>query len=119
MYSVTAVTITVPPVPENFTAVSAAMTIQFSWSSALPPRFTAEYTLTCLSLVVGVDPVTMTYAEAGTYNLEGFRPATDYRCSVFASNDDGKSPLSYINVTTVDESEFCMITLEKRDFRYC
>lgn len=106
-----------PPIPENFTAFSAAMTVQFSWSTTLPLRLSADYNLTCLSLVAGVDPVITTYVNAGTYTLGGFRPATEYSCSVFASNDDGKSPPTYVNVTTVEESEFCISSLE-REFRH-
>ena len=58
-----------------------------------------------MSLVEGVDTLIMTYTEAGRYTLGGFRPATAYNCSVFATNVIGNSALSIVNVTTVDESE--------------
>ena len=94
--------------PENISAVSTSMRIQFSWSP--PPllktsTIITSYTLTCRSRVAGVDSVAVTYAEAGTYNPGGFRPATGYNCSIFASNSAGDGPTTDISVITMDESE--------------
>ena len=57
------------------------------------------------AIVAGVDTVTMTYAEAGNYSLGGFRPSTEYNCSVFASNIAGDGPPTSIGVITMNESE--------------
>ena len=64
-----------------------------------------NYHLTCVSLEEGVDPVITTYNETESYTVEGFRPATQYNCSVFAANDIGNSPVYYTNVITQDDSE--------------
>ena len=65
-----------------------------------------NYTLTCTAKVLGDNPVIMmTYVEAGSYTLGGFRPSTQYICSVFASNMVGSGPSASINATTLDECE--------------
>ena len=51
----------------------------------------------------GIDDVMKTFAEAGSYTLGGFRPATVYNCSVFGSNSAGDSPFSTVSVKTQDE----------------
>ena len=100
-------------VPENFTAVRIdSREIQFSWSS-LPDIEAADhrptsmnlcsYILTCRSNASGVTPVALTYSEAGSYTLGGFRPATEYNCSLFASCSARSGPSSSINVTTMDD----------------
>jgi hypothetical protein len=60
----------------------------------------------------GVDPliIIMVYADAGSYSLGGFRPATMYNCSIVATNSIGNSvPSRIINVTTTDESELSIV----------
>ena len=95
-----------PTSPQNFSAVSGTTTVLFSWATPLHPRALANYTLTCVSLSEAVDPLTMTYTEAGNYTLGDFRPATMYNCSVVATNSIGNStPSQIMNVTTFDESE--------------
>ena len=103
--------------PHNFTAIPDATTVLFSWYTPLYPRAVANYTLTCVSLVEMTDPLTMTYTEAGSYTLGGFRPATTYNCSIFATNVIGNSALSTVNMTTVDESEL-FILQNKQIFIY-
>ena len=96
--------------PENFYVVSTSRRVsQFSWS---PPSLLnsttviAGYTLTCTSRVAGVSTVTMNYTEIReSYSLGGFRPATEYNCSVFASNSAGDGPPASTSVTTMDDGE--------------
>ena len=94
--------------PESFSAVPAAMTVQFSWSPPSHINSTtttiANYTLTCSSRVDGVSNLTVTYAEAGSYTPAGFRPTTVYNCYVYASNMAGDGPPSNISFTTMDDS---------------
>ena len=47
----------------------------------------------------------MTYNDAGSHTLGGLRPATEYSCSVSASNSAGRGPSVSVNVTTLDESK--------------
>ena len=96
--------------PQDFIAIPDGTSIQFSWS---PPAtadrngIITDYTLTCMSIVAGVNAVIMmTYAEAGNYTLGGLRSATEYNCSVFASNGIADGPSVSISVSTSDESEF-------------
>ena len=95
--------------PENFTAIPTnSREIQFSWSSladinADSSSMILNYTLTCRPNVPGVTSVMMTYNEAGIYTLGGFRPATEYNCSVFASSSIDSGPSASINVTSLDE----------------
>lgn len=95
--------------PEDFVAVPASMTVQLSWS---PPyqlngsvTVVSNYTLICTSKIIQVDSVRETYVETGSYTLGGFRPSTEYSCSVFASNTVGRGPSASTNVTTMDESK--------------
>ena len=94
----------------NLTAVSSARSIQFSW---LPPS-----SLNSTTIIVGymfvcsprltlaeADSVFKFFDEAGSHSLEGFRPATEYNCSVLASNSAGNSLPARINVNTTDESK--------------
>ena len=104
----TAVTMA-PSSPRSFKAVSDMTTVSFSWDTPLYPSVVASYTLTCVSLAEGVDPLIMTYTEARNYTLGGFRPATAYNCSVFATNVIGNNASSVITVTTVDESELFIV----------
>lgn len=95
--------------PENFTALPTnSREIQFSWSSlsiieADPTSMTLSYTLTCRPYASGVTSVMMTYTEAGSHTLGGFRPASEYNCSMFAFNSVKSGPSVSINVTTLDE----------------
>lgn len=95
--------------PVNFAIedLPTSRRVRFSW--APPPTesdFIANYTLTCTTKVPGVVPVTTTYDKVGSHTLGGFRLATEYSCSVFASNSVGHGPSSVsINVTTSDESK--------------
>ena len=97
--------------PEGFSTESAAMSIQFSWS---PPSLLnsttiiSSYTLTCRSEVAGVNTVMNVYPNAEIYTLGGFRPATEYNCSVFASNSAGDGPPASTSVTTMDDSELAI-----------
>ena len=95
----------VPSSPQYFSAVSDMTTVLFSWATPLHPRVVANYTLTCVPLLEGVDPLIMTYTEAGSYTFGGFRPVTIYNCSIVATNNIGSSAPSVINITTVDQSE--------------
>ena len=87
-------------------ALPTSRKVQLSWS---PPStesdFINNYTLTCTTKAQGGNPVIMTYDEAGSHTLGGFRPATEYNCSVSASNSAGRGPSVSINVTTLDESK--------------
>ena len=95
---------TVPPsTPQDFTVISSALTVQFSWSHPPPPSFVSNFTVTCVSQVEEVSAMTAIFTEAGQYILDGFRPATEYSCSVFASNDAGNSLSSSRSLTTMDE----------------
>ena len=78
--------------------------VQFSWASTASD-FINNYTLTCTTKAQEGNPVIMTYDEAGSHTLGGFRPATEYNCSVSASNSVGHGPSVSINVTTLDESK--------------
>ena len=101
-----------PSSPQHFSAVSGITTVLFSWDTPLYPRALANYTLTCVSLSEAVDPLIMTYTEAGNYTLGGFRPATMYNCSIVATNSIGNSTPPHdqiINVTTSDESELSIV----------
>ena len=53
--------------------------------------------------------MTMTYIEAGTHILGGFRPGTEYNCSAFVSNIAGDGPSIRVSITLMDESEFNML----------
>ena len=86
------------------------MTVQFSWSPPPAPSFVSNYTLTCVSQVEEVSTVTSIFIEAGSYTVKGFRPATEYTCSVFASNSLGDSLSAGRTLTTMDE---CMCVLPK------
>ena len=84
------------------------MRVWFFWSPPSHLNFTtiiASYTLTCVSVSAGVDTVRTMHAEAGNHTVEGFRPATQYTCSVFASNSAGDGPTASIRLTTMDQSE--------------
>ena len=104
MYYSTAVTMA-PSSPQYFSAVSDMTTVLFSWAIPLHPIMVINYTLTCVPPSEGVDPLIMTYTEAGGYTLGGFRPATVYNCSIVAINNTDSSAPSVINITTVDQSE--------------
>ena len=95
--------------PRYFKAISDMTTVLFSWTTPLHPRAVANYTLMCVSLAEGVDPLIMTYTEARSYTLGGFRPATVYNCSIFATNVIGNSASSVVTVATVDESELSIV----------
>ena len=98
-----------PSSPQYFSAVSDMTTVLFSWATPLHPRVVANYTLTCVPLSEGIDPLIMTYTEAGSYTLGGFRPATVYNCSIVATNSIGSSAPSVINTTTVDQSKLSIV----------
>ena len=95
--------------PENFTALSTnSREIQFSWTlpshvGADPTRININYNLTCRPNTFGVTSVAMTYSEAGSHTLGGFRPATEYNCSVFAFTGTRSGPFTSVNVTTVND----------------
>lgn len=96
--------------PQEYVATNiSSRTIQFSWHSPAVTEWNGvitNYTLACDSKVDGVDSITMTYEDAGSHTLGGFRPATKYNCSVFASNTAGNSPkATIITITTKDESK--------------
>ena len=102
----TAVGVTSPSTsPETFSAVPASINVQFSWS---PPSHLnsstviASYTLICMGDMM-MNNLIMTYTEAGSYSLAGFRPSTAYNCSVHASNMAGDGPPSTIGITTMDD----------------
>lgn len=88
----------------------ASMTVQFSWSPPYQLNGTvtvvSNYTLICTSRVVQVDSVRASYVKAGSYTLGGFRPSTEYNCSIYASNPVGRGPSASINVMTMDESKY-------------
>ena len=93
--------------PGDFIAVPASMTVQFNWS---PPHqlngtvtVVSSYILTCTSRIT--ISVRATYVDAGSHTLGGFRPATEYSCSVFASNAVGRGPSATTDVVTMDESK--------------
>ena len=94
-----------PSSPQFFNAVSDTTTVLFTWAIPLHPIMVVNYTLTCVPLSEGVDPLIMISTEAGSYTLGGFRPATVYNCSIVATNCIGSSAPSVINITTVDQSE--------------
>ena len=95
--------------PENFTALPTnSREIQFSWT--LQSHFGADstsmnisYNLTCRPNVFGVTSVVMTYSEAGSHTLGGFRPATEYNCNIFAFSGNRSGPSTSVNVTTIDD----------------
>ena len=95
--------------PENFTALPTnSREIQISWT--LPSHFGADsismnisYNLTCRPNAFGVTSVVMTYSEAGSHTLGGFRPATEYNCSIFAFSGNRSGPSTSVNVTTIDD----------------
>ena len=96
--------------PQEYVATNiSSRIVQFSW---YPPAITEQngvitnYTLACSPKVDGVNSITKIYEDAGSYTLGGFRPATEYNCSVFASNAAGNSPkASIITIITQDESK--------------
>ena len=63
-----------------------------------------SYNLTCRPNVFGVTSVVMTYSEAGSHTLGGFRPATKYNCSIFAFSGNRSGPLTSDTVTTPGDS---------------
>ena len=65
-----------------------------------------------------MNTVTNVYPDTGMYTLEGFRPATEYNCSVFASNRAGDGPPASTTVTTLDDSELAVSKL-KNQFSCC
>ena len=78
----------------------------FSWSPA-PTQHNGVITGYFLSCVPasGGNTISMRYTAAGTFTLGGFTPATSYNCSISASNSQGNGPVTYMLVTTPDDSE--------------
>ena len=102
-----------PPqaMPQSFTALPGATIVHFIWTSPSPNVTICGYNLTCTPMIRGLDSITVTYTKAEThidlYTLRfmGFRPATEYGCTVFAFNSAGNGPPAEINITTVDEGK--------------
>ena len=97
--------------PQPFSAVPEATIVHFFWTSPSPDVTVCGYNLTCTPMIhgLGSNAITVTYTKAEThtnlYTLMGFRPATEYRCMVFAFNSAGNGPPAEINITTVDEGK--------------
>ena len=75
--------------------------VTFSWAPpdvALRNGEITEYTITCDS--DGSRAVSVTVAEAGSHNVEGFSPSTTYNCSVVATNSAGSGPPASLTFTT-------------------
>ena len=95
---------TVAPMNFAIEVLPTSRKVQFSWDPlSTESEFITNYTLNCTTKVQGGNPVIMTYNEAGSYTLGGFQPATEYNCSVSASNSAGHGPSVSITVTTLDE----------------
>ena len=96
-----------PPTPFEFTPQRPGVNVEFFWS---PPDLLrrngdiTNYTLTCTPVgVTGVSPVTMTYPEAGTYTLGGFKPVTTYNCVLTARNSAGVGPPATTTEATLED----------------
>ena len=96
--------------PQEYAATNIlSRTAQFSWH---PPAVTEQngmitsYTLACNPKQDGVASVTEIYVNAGSHILGGFRPATEYNCTVFASNSISHSPeATTVTISAQDESK--------------
>ena len=98
--------------PTNFVvSASDPTTLQFTWSP--PPAEThngviTSYTLSCLPDEEMINfPVT--YTAAGTYTLSGFRAATMYNCSVYATTSGGSGPAALQTITTPDDGNLSLL----------
>ena len=102
-----------PPLMFEFTSLLTGRKVEFSWS---PPALLdrngdiTNYTLTCTPVgVTGVSSVTMTYSEAGTYTLSGFKPVTTYECSVLSRNSAGVGPAATLTEATSEDGRIMRV----------
>ena len=87
-------------------AIPAIRTVHLSWfspSDTEPTAIIQNYHLTCIPQVADLGAIKMTYLVPENFTVAGFRPATEYNCSIVASNSAGYSPPAVVNVMTMDE----------------
>ena len=101
------VTLTAPTsVVDNLAAIPGTRTIRLSWlppSDNDPNTIIENYNLTCTPRVADLATIKMNYSQPGMHKIVGFHPATEYNCSISASNSAGYGPSAMITVVTVDD----------------
>ena len=94
--------------PQDFTITPEdATTLIFTWEPPVPTGHNESitgYTLSCDPTVDGL-PNTYNYTTLNI-TIGGFRPFTDYNCSVSASTSEGDGPPASELVTTPEDSEY-------------
>ena len=105
MYGI--VTVTAPTYAvNNLTAVPGIRSVQLSWlppSDTDPTTIVESYNLTCIPQIADFVTMRMNYLQPGIHTIVGFSPATEYNCSIVASNSAGYGPSTMVNVITMDE----------------
>lgn len=100
----------VPSPPLNFSAqATGPYTVLFSW--APPPAedgsgIITQYVITCTPPQANLPK---TFTAAGSYTVDGFIPATEYNCSITATNSAGNSiPAMAVHPVTLHEDGMYM-----------
>lgn len=100
--------------PTNFKVVTTGSeSISVSWGPPPPEAqngIITSYNLSCQPEEDVFDSLQATYSTVGNYSLLGFRPATTYNCSVFASTAGGSGPEALQTVTLLDDGNRNLIT---------
>ena len=101
------VTVTAPTsVVDNLIAIPGVRSVQLSWlppSDTDPNAIVDNYNLICIPQITDFVTIKMSYSRPGIHRVVGFHPATEYNCSIAASNSAGYGPSSVVTVLTMDE----------------
>ena len=95
--------------PTNFRIMATSSdSISVSWNP--PPEgeqngVITGYTFTCQPEELLDRNFPIFYSTHGTHNLDGFRPATSYNCSIFAMTAGGSGPSVLQEVSLLDGGE--------------
>lgn len=97
----------VPSPPVNFSAqATGPYTVLFSWD---PPKaedgsgVITQYTIACTPLQANLPK---SFTAAGSYTVDGFIPATEYNCSITATNSAGSSTPAMYSVTLPEDGMY-------------
>lgn len=105
MYGI--VTVTAPTsAVDNLTTIPGIRSVQLSWlppSDTDPAAIVESYNLTCIPQIADFVTIRRSYSQPGMHTIVGFSPATEYNCSIVASNNAGYGPSTMVNVITMDE----------------